>query len=612
MCIICNPAFANALRDLPFPSRRQFLGTAAALTAGAFACEAMGPGSARAQTGSLQDVADALGAPLPRATIFRAREIITLDPAKPTATAVAVVGGRILAVGSLEEIKAAAGRQPFIVDDSFADKVMVPGFFDQHAHPFLTALTMMTEIIAIEDWVLPSGTVPAAKNRVEYLSRLAAAEGKLKSPNEVLVTWGFDNYFHGKLTRADLEKISAKRPIFVWHRSAHEFILNTAALETGGITSDLVARLPKAAQAQMNFEEGHFWEQGLFATASKILPVIATPERLMAGLKFMVSYLHANGVTLACEPGGLFSKQLQDAENAVLSSGTNPFRFYFIPDGKSLVAAHPTATIAETEKLLGWGEGMTAFLPKQVKLFADGAVFSQLMQLRDGYLDGHKGEWIMDPDVFAKAFRIYWDASYQIHIHVTGDAGLDMLLDNLEQNMRRNPRPDHRTIVVHFGIAAKDQVDRIKRLGAIVSGNPYYVYALADNYSKFGVGPERAHQMVRLGDVERAGVSFSLHADMPMAPGQPLLLMHCAVNRTTMSGRVVGADQRISRLAALKAVTLDAAYSLQMEKEVGSIVPGKLANFTILGDNPLTVDPMKIKDIRVWSTVHEGRVFSVT
>jgi predicted amidohydrolase YtcJ len=218
----------------------------------------------------------------------------------------------------------------------------------------------------------------------------------------------------------------------------------------------------------------------------------------------------------------------------------------------------------------------------------------------------------MDPDVFAKAFRIYWDAAYQIHIHVTGDAGLDMLLDNLDQNMRRNPRSDHRTIVVHFGIAGNDQVDRIKRLGAIVSGNPYYVYALADNYSKFGVGPERADQMVRLGDVERAGVSFSLHADMPMAPGQPLLLMHCAVNRTTMSGRVAAEDQRISPLAALKAVTLDAAYSLQMEKEVGSIAPGKLANFTILGDNPLTVDPMKIKDIRVWSTVHEGRVFSVT
>jgi len=98
---------------------------------------------------------------------------------------------------------------------------------------------------------------------------------------------------------------------------------------------------------------------------------------------------------------------------------------------------------------------------------------------------------------------------------------------------------------------------------------------------------------------------------MPMAPGQPLFLMWSGVNRVTNEGNLRGPEQRVSRLGALKAVTLDAAYSLQMDKEVGSIVPGKLANFTILADNPLTVDPMKIKDVRVWGTVHEGRVLPV-
>jgi hypothetical protein len=174
--------------------------------------------------------------------------------------------------------------------------------------------------------------------------------------------------------------------------------------------------------------------------------------------------------------------------------------------------------------------------------------------------------------------------------------------------MRRHPRHDHRTVIVHFAVSQKDQVERIKRLGAIVSGNPYYTTALADNYSKSGLGPERADQMVRMGDVERAGVSYSYHSDMPMAPGQPLFLMHCGVNRITQSGRVAGENQRVSREGALRAVTLDAAYALQMEKEVGSIVPGKLANFTILADNPVTCDASKIKDIAVWGTVHEGRV----
>ena len=135
--------------------------------------------------------------------------------------------------------------------------------------------------------------------------------------------------------------------------------------------------------------------------------------------------------------------------------------------------------------------------------------------------------------------------------------------------------------------------------------------ALADNYRSNGLDPGRADVMVRMGDVESAGISYSYHSDMPMAPGQPLFLMWSGVNRITNDGNLRGPEQRVSPLGALKAVTLDAAYSMQLEKEVGSIVSGKLANFTILADNPLTVDPMKIKDIRVWGTVHEGRVIPV-
>lgn len=258
------------------------------------------------------------------------------------------------------------------------------------------------------------------------------------------------------------------------------------------------------------------------AALTLIGSVIAKPERMQEGLKFTENYLHANGVTLASEPGGFLSKPLQDMENAVLGDADTPFRFYFIPDGKTLADNYIDGDlIGETEKILDWGEGMTSFLPKQIKLFADGAIYSQAMQLKDGYLDGHKGEWMMDLDLFAKAFRKYWDAGYQIVIHQNGDAGLEMVLANLEANMRRNPRYDHRTTAIHFGFSTKDQVQRIKKLGAIVSANPYYVMALADKYSESGVGPERANEMVRLGDVERAGISFSLHSDMPMAPAQP-------------------------------------------------------------------------------------------
>ncbi len=570
-----------------------------------------------AQTVSLQDIVDKLETQ-PEIVIYPANQIVTLDPEKPTAGAVAVRDDRILAVGSIDQLKAAVGKQRYTVNNIFADKVIVPGFIAQHDHPLLAALTMTSEIISIEDWVLPAGTSKAAKSRSEYLERLAHAEAALEDPVKPLVSWGYHHYFHGELKKADLDAISTERPIIVWHRSAHEFFLNSAAEKKYGVTKEWFDKLPDSAKKQSDFDNAHYWEQGFFAILPPLAPAIASPEQLQKGLELVKTYFHTNGVTLGCEPGGLLSKKLQDAQNAVLSDSSSPFRFYFIADGKSITAkyadeeTYPDEQVAvDTEELLAWGEGMTAYLPKQIKLFADGAIFSQLMQLIDGYTDGHNGEWIMDPDFFARSFRVYWDLGYQIHVHVNGDAGLEMVLDQLEINMRRHSRPDHRTVIIHFAVSTPDQVVRIKQLGAIVSANPYYPVALADNYRSNGMDPERADNMARMADVEKAGISFSLHSDMPMAPGQPLFLMWSAVNRITNDGNLRGAEQRISQLSALKAVTLDAAYSFQMEKDVGSIVPGKLANFTILADNPVTIDPLKIKDIAVWGTVQEGRVLPV-
>lgn len=567
-----------------------------------------------AQTTSLQDLAkaaDAAGS-RPELVIYTAREIVTLDPARPSAQAVSVRGDRIVGVGSLDELKTAAGKEAYSVDATFADQVVVPGLIAQHDHPLLAALTMTSEIIAIEDWVLPQGTSKAAKNHEQYLRRLGEANARLKDPNEVLVTWGYHQYFHGALQKKDLDAISTTRPIIVWHRSGHEFYLNSAAEKKLGVNRAWFDELNESQKKQSDFDNAHYWEQGGFAVLPLVSSAIATPERVQAGLQFVENYYHANGVTLGCEPGGILSKPVQNSQNAVMSSPSNPLRWYYIVDGKSITGVFPDDRVAaESEKLLTWGSGMTAYLPKQVKLFADGAIFSQAMQLRGGYTDGHSGEWMMDPEFFARTFRVYWDLGYQLHVHVNGDKGLDMVLDQLEANLKRNPRTDHRTVIIHFAVSSPDQVARIKKLGAIVSGNPYYPVALADNYRANGLDPARADSMVRMGDVERAGISYSFHSDMPMAPGQPLFLMWAGVNRVTNDGNVRAPEQRVSRLGALKAVTLDAAYSLHLEKDVGSIEPGKLANFTILADNPVTVDPMKIKDIEVWGTVQEGRVLPV-
>ena len=138
----------------------------------AFATALSLPPAVFAQTRSLQDLAQTTVA-LPEIVIYPAKEIVTLDPAKPGVKAVAVVGDRIIGTGTVDELVTSAGKQPFRIDNKFADLVIVPGFIAQHDHPLLAALTMTTEIIAIEDWVLPQGTSKAAKGKDDYLRRLA-------------------------------------------------------------------------------------------------------------------------------------------------------------------------------------------------------------------------------------------------------------------------------------------------------------------------------------------------------------------------------------------------------------------------------------------------------
>jgi predicted amidohydrolase YtcJ len=128
------------------------------------------------------------------------------------------------------------------------------------------------------------------------------------------------------------------------------------------------------------------------------------------------------------------------------------------------------------------------FFPGQIKLFADGAIISQLMQMKDGYLDGHHGEWIIPPDELEKRARLHWNAGYQLHIHVNGDLGLDVVLGVVETLMAENPRADHRTVIVHFANSTEEQIGRIARLGAIVSAHPYDPVGFADKYGEVGLG----------------------------------------------------------------------------------------------------------------------------
>ncbi len=542
--------------------------------------------------------------------VYTARRVITMDDAVPDATAVAVRDGRIVAVGSADDLDG-------VVDDTFASAVLVPGLIDQHLHPILGATTLTTEVIAIEDWVLPGRTFPAAKSPEDYRRRLMEAERSLPA-GEWLFSWGYHGLWHGPLDRSVLDTVSANRPIMVWQRSCHEFYLNSAAISALGLTAEQMAA-HGAASSMVDFDAGHWWESGTNLLLPSLAPVFMTPERLDRGLRLLVAYLHANGVTAINEPGIMWAVEPWPLYEQILGAAETPFGSTFLVDarGQADSGMDPSQAVADAEaQVLRASVGKVRLLPRAVKLFADGAIISQLMQMRSPYLDDagnpdlcHHGEWMMQPDVFRAFFRVYWNADWQIHIHVNGDAGLDLVLDTVEACTAEHPRADHRTVIVHFANSTEEQIDRIAALGCLVSANSYYPVGFADQYALHGLGAERAEVMVRAASVLARGIPLSLHSDLPMGPAAPLALASFAVNRLTPSGRVVGPEQRISVHDALRAVTIEAAYSWRLEDSLGSITPGKVANFTVLGSDPYAVDPVGLADVPVLGTVFEGRWF---
>lgn len=593
-CVCCdlNAALSQHI------GRRKFF----AVAAGAAAAGVAGAGAAsRSAT---------VASPL-EITIYVAAKIITMDAARPTAEAVAVEGGRILAVGSLDEVTRALGSRRYKVDRTFADKIVTPGLIEQHLHPILSALSLNCEVIANDAWELPNRRVEAATTPAAYRKRLADAVRADKG-TDFFFSWGYHQYWHGEISRAALDEISRTRAIAVWHRSCHEFYLNTPALAALGVT-EASTKDQGLASEQADWARGHFFEKGLNLILAPLMKRFATPERMVAGLTLLRTYLHRAGVTALNEPGAQIGPEQLQLYKAVLGAADAPFTTTLIVDGRTMYERHGAAGAldATAKTIASAAEGKVRFLPKQIKFFADGAIVSQKMQMKGGYTDGHRGEWMTEPENFKAGWKLFWDAGYQPHTHVNGDLGLDMVLDAMEASLSERPRADHRSVIVHFANSTETQVERIARLGAVVSANPYYVPAFADAYGEWGLGRERADHMTRLGSCVRRRIPVSLHSDMPIGPARPLFNAWCAVNRVTVSGRVAGPDQRISVAQALRAITIDAAQSWRLDHEMGSVSAGKVANLTVLEEDPFAVEPMRIKDIRIWGTMFEGRVFAV-
>ncbi|HHB75251.1 MAG TPA: amidohydrolase [Desulfobulbus sp.] len=499
------------------------------------------------------------------------------------------------------------------LDVDLQGKTMMPGFIEPHAHPVsIGAFILANDIVAPHEWRMPHKTYPGVSGRENYLKAVKVIIDSKEDRSKTVLIWGYHKSWHGQLTLKDLDKVTGDVPTIIWQRSTHEIYLNTACAKKYGVKKgDLSAEDDK----QADWDNYHFWERAYqMMKGTKLASFFGDRTMLNRGMDRISQLMLQNGLTAMMEPG--FPTSTFEDEYAVLKYGTERARAYTI----YLIPGFPEQFVKKTSNddyakhidslPAKYNTKYIKFLPNQYKTFADGAIYSLALELRKPFYNypDCKSKWIIPLKPAQEIFNYWWDKGYKIHIHITGDLAFEKYLDFTEAAMKRNPRKNHRTTFHHVGLFDAAQAQRAADLGIEISANPYYLWALADKYSKTGLGPERAVNMVALKEFTKRGVPVSLHSDFAMAPAEPLLRAWVAANRIVASGKVMNPEEKISVYDAMKGITITAARTFEMDKKIGSIKVGKEATFTILEQNPFKIDPVKIKDIPITGVVYKGRI----
>lgn len=541
-------------------------------------------------------------------TIFNAKKIITMNPAQPEATAVAVRDGRILGVGSVDELAVWGSHE---VNDTFADKILLPGFVEAHSHTTVGGFWKYP-YVGHFDRAAPDGTLwPGCQSVAAIIERLKEAEAKLSDPEEPLIAWGLDPiYFPGENVRAaELDQVSETRPVYVHHISGHIVSVNSALMRQEGIGPE--TELEGVVKDSNGLPVGELQGPPAFMSARSAF------QRLWASFnsdeaKWNFGQIARNaGVATATELGAsAFTLETIESWQRVVNDPDFPARMVIAystrfggPNDPEEMAAQALSMAAHSSDKLRLGSVS--------KIWVDGSIQGFTARLRwPHYLDGSNGLWYVAPERFKEELLAYHKAGLTVHVHVNGDEATDLFLDTLEQVLIEAPRPDHRHTAQHNQLAGADQFRRMAKLGMSANMFINHIYYWGDQHVTETVGPERARRMNALATAKREGVQFSMHSDDMVTPLGGLMLVWCAVNRVTASGQVLGEEERISVYDALRAVTVEAAYQLKMDHEVGTIEAGKLADFVVLEQDPFEVDPMALKDIPVWGTVVGGKLFA--
>ncbi|MFU8881586.1 MAG: amidohydrolase [Rhodobacterales bacterium] len=539
-------------------------------------------------------------------TVFRAKKIITMDQNRPEATHLAVLDGMILAVGdrSCADEWQAVGHT-LRHDDSLAGAVLMPGMVEGHAHMMAGAMWNFA-YAGFHDRMDPQGKWWKGKPDLDAVVRDLSAYEKTLAPGQPLIGWGLDPIFFSgeRLSRKHLDQISTDRPVAIMFSNFHLMCVNSAALDLAGYDRTTNAEgVVKGANGEPT---------GELQEMAAMFPVMRRVGMDFRGLSQTEPSIRSYGAV--CMRAGVTTvtdlySQMEDSDLVTLQAATGDAAFpaRLVPvlgvagsDPEQAAARARSLRAHSTDKLrLG-----------AVKLMTDGSIQGWTARVKwPGYIGGQaNGIWNMAPDEIHRMVAAMQAAGVQMHIHVNGDEASSVAIDAIAAAARSHPWPDARHVLQHCQLMGPDQFARCVELGICTNIFSNHIWYFGDQHIALTVGEDRAFRMNAARSALDAGVHVALHSDAPVTPLGPLFTAWCAVNRQTMTGRTMGAAQCITVAEALYAVTMGAAYTLHMDHEIGSIETGKRADFAILGDDPLTVEPMALRDVPVLGTVLDGVV----
>ena len=546
-------------------------------------------------------------------TVYAARNIITLNPAQPQATHVAVRDGRILSVGSLAQV---ASWGEYTLDLRFADKVLLPGFVEGHCH---LKEGSMWDLLYLGwfDRRDPQGKVWSGLRSMDaVVARLAEVDASLSAQgrsDEPIIAWGFDPIYFGaeRMTVQHLDRASGTRPIIIAHANGHLMNVNSAVLARAQITRDneVEGVVKFASGDQLGEPTGELQEPSAmflvikaFGDAGLMAPLTEAGLRSFAALACLQGVTTATDMVNKLTPADCQVLESVLADDACSVRVLPAFQAFHGAQGAALGAAHVQSLLPRNTDRLRYG---------LVKMMLDGSIQGFSARLRwPGHFNGApNGIWVTAPAQYEADFETYHRAGLTIHTHTNGDEASEAAINAIERVLTRAPRPDHRHTLQHAQMIDAPLFRRMASLGLCVNLFANHLWYWGDQHFEATLGPDRAQRLDACASALAAGVPLAIHSDAPVTPLAPLFTAWCAVNRITPQGRLLGESERLTVLQALHAITLGPAYTLKLDHEIGSIECGKRADFCVLEDDPLQVEPGVLKDIAIWGTVLSGRVF---